>query len=101
MKLTIISDDKAVYVDGRCFSGLTLATPTNVHALQWNLDNGWIEYNDGQPNEVITSLPTWANDGISAWDIVKVVDDEKIRLNELAELARAQKLQPITTIKEF
>lgn len=95
MKLTIISDDMAVYVDGRCFSGLTLATPTNVHALQWNLDNGWIEYNDGQPNEVIAVLPTWADDGVSAWDTAKAVADEIIRLNELAKLARATQPQSI------
>lgn len=91
MKLTIISDDKAVYVDGLSFSGLNLVTPVHVHALQWNLDNGWIEYNDGQPNEVITALPTWADDGISAWDTAKAVETERVRL-----LAIARASQPKT-----
>lgn len=70
MKLTIINDDKAVYVDGVSRSGLDLTSiPINVHALQWNIDKGWIEFNDGQNNEEITALPTWANDSVAEYDL--------------------------------
>lgn len=68
MKLTIIPSDGAVYENGLCYSGLTWSgTPSNVHALQWKTDSGWIEFNDGSPNETITVLPAWATNAQEAW----------------------------------
>ena len=68
MKLTIIPSDGAVYENNVCYSNLTwLGTPINVHALQWQDTTGWIEFNDGTPNEDITSLPEWANNAELAW----------------------------------
>lgn len=70
MKLTIIPSDGAVYENGVCYSDLIWAgTPSNVHALQWetNTDTGWIEFNDGSPNEPITGLPEWAVNAEAAW----------------------------------
>jgi hypothetical protein len=70
MKLTIIPSDGAVYENDLCYSGLTWeGTPTNVHALQWLDVAGWIEYNNGQPNEDITVLPDWANNAMAAWTV--------------------------------
>jgi hypothetical protein len=85
MKLTIIVDDNAVYVDGvmRGYEpslDLTSANiPTGVHALQWNQDSGWIEFVDSPDgskpnNEPITSLPDWANACVeiyNAWEPTK------------------------------
>lgn len=69
MRLTIIVPDKAVYKDGVSYSKLDWAgTPSNAHALQWFGANGWIEFNDGTPNETITALPGWANSAVAAWD---------------------------------
>lgn len=79
MKLTIIPSDGAVYENGVVYSGLTWeGTPANVHALQWNSDApftvddvvyyGWIEFNDGTPNENISVLPLWAGNAELAWD---------------------------------
>lgn len=73
MKLTIIRKDGAVYQDGISYSNLDLSfVPSNVHALQWNNDKGWIEYSedsDGikQANDKINILPEWANTAISSW----------------------------------
>lgn len=68
MKLTIIPSDGAVYENGVCYSNLTWAdTPANVHALQWDTSAGWIEFNDGTPNEDITVLPLWAANAEIAW----------------------------------
>ena len=72
MKLAIIVDDNAVYIDGimRGYEpSLDLKQcniPSNIHALQWNDSNGWIEYvqnSDGSKplNLAITILPNWAN----------------------------------------
>jgi hypothetical protein len=72
MQLTIIPSDGAVYKDGLCYSELTWdGTPSNVHALQFNFDSnaGWIEYNDGTPNESITAIPTWAQNAEAAWQV--------------------------------
>jgi hypothetical protein len=61
MKVTIITADKAVYVDNVFINGLNLDfIPTNIHALQWDTDSGWVEYNDGTANEYIIVLPDWA-----------------------------------------
>ena len=68
MKLTIIIPDGAVYQDDLCYSGLTWeGTPSNVRALQWNESSGWLEFNDGSPNEDISLLPDWAFNAGSAW----------------------------------
>lgn len=70
MLLTIIPSDGAVYEDGLCYSNLTWqGTPSNVHALQWQNTEGWIEFNDGTPNETITELPNWVNNAMAAWQV--------------------------------
>ena len=67
MKLTIIPSDNTVYVDGKSYE-LDLSScniPDDVHALQWNNNNGEIEKQS--INEEINSLPTWANDCYLLW----------------------------------
>lgn len=69
MKLTIIPIDGAVYKDNQSFLSLSWSgTPSNVHALQWQDTSGWIEFNDGTPNQDISELPDWANNAVTAWD---------------------------------
>jgi hypothetical protein len=76
MKLTIIPSDKAVYVDGISFLDLNLTQiPENVHALQWLNDAGFIEFNDGSANLIISNLPDWANNSVVAWNEKKYVQD--------------------------
>ena len=70
MKLTIIRGDGAVYKDGISYLHLDLtAVPSNVHALQWLDVEGWIEFKDGTPNEIITALPDWALSAEAAWEV--------------------------------
>jgi PIN domain nuclease of toxin-antitoxin system len=70
MKLTIIPNDGAVYKNDICFLEVTLENvPLNVHALQWNKKDGWIEYSDGSANQEIQSLPDWAVSAVAAWEI--------------------------------
>ena len=67
MRLTIVTDDMAVYTDIGVFiipdiSGLI---PEGVSALQWYNGKGWIEFKEdidwNKPNnQRITELPTWA-----------------------------------------
>lgn len=73
MKLTIIPSDGSVYLDNWSFNGLDLSfIPSNIHALQWKNDLGWIEFVEDNnfikpPNEVIKELPAWANAAVSKW----------------------------------
>jgi len=77
MRLTIIPSDGAVYKDGLSYSNLIWeGTPSNIHALQWFGTQGWIEFADPDPtdgdkpsNEVITEIPQWALNAITAWDV--------------------------------
>ena len=68
MKISIIPIDGTVCEDGICYIHLTWEdTPTDVHALQWQDESGWIEYNDGKPNEDIIDLPDWVANALDAW----------------------------------
>lgn len=69
MKLTIIIEDKSVYVDAKCFSNLFFSGyPDDAHALQWNDNSGWIEYTGGKQNEIITEIPEWGLNALQAWE---------------------------------
>lgn len=72
MKLTIIPVDGTVIKDGESYTHLDLSScgiPLEVHALQWSENSGWIEYNNGAPNEPITELPDWANNAVAVWQV--------------------------------
>ena len=58
--LTIIKDDKFVKVDGEGLFLDAVVLPSNVHAIQFDGTNGEIEYNDGTPNEAITSISAYS-----------------------------------------
>ena len=69
--MTIIPSDSAVSVDYISASGLSLTNiPSNIHALQWEEDAGWLEFNDSKPNENIKKLPEWA------WEAQAVFTDK-------------------------
>jgi hypothetical protein len=87
MQLTIIPVDGAVYVDGVSFVGLDLSfVPTDIHALQWYDSYGEVEFKrsfiDGKlihpENQIISELPSWANDAKAVWDSAKLADDARI-----------------------
>ena len=99
--VTIIVEDGAVYLDGFALAGLNLSTcgvPVNVHALQWKTNLGWIEFKDNPDftkpqNEIINSLPGWANNCINAFNA-------QVAANQAAEaavVAAAKNNQPKTT----
>ena len=58
--LTIVKDDKFVAVDGEGLFLDAVVLATNVHAIQFDGTNGEIEYNDGTPNEAITSISAYS-----------------------------------------
>jgi len=97
MRLTIIPLDKAVYVNGLCYTDLTWAgTPIDVHALQWFDVEGWIEFNDGSPNQSITELPQWALNAEAAW----IAERDKPAPDPLPPTAEQNKATAIRKLQE-
>lgn len=98
MKLVIIPIDGAVYVDGYSYSDLDLSfCPAEVHALQWNVSKGWIEFKDNDEgikpaNQSITELPVWALQAKAKWDEAKVAEETAILAAK-----QATENQPIST----
>ena len=69
MRLTVIRNDGAVYVDSVAYLSLDMSSvPVNVHALQWHGVSGWIEFADSTPNQDITELPAWASVCLEEWE---------------------------------
>jgi hypothetical protein len=73
MKLTIIPNDKTVYVNSVSFLNLDLFAaniPVDVHAFQWDEIAGSIEFIDKTvPNQIVTELPDWANACVAIWQV--------------------------------
>jgi hypothetical protein len=82
MKLTIIPTDKSVYKDNIPYENLISLNqvPKNIHALQWIDVQGWLEFDDGTPNELITELPSWTTDIINEWDSTHTNELDKAAL---------------------
>lgn len=78
MKLTVIREDGAIYLDGVSYDHLDMTgVPAEVHALQWKETSGWIEFTEStdgakQANAPITELPQWALNCIILWDAANV-----------------------------
>jgi hypothetical protein len=99
MRLTIIPEDGAVYVNGVSYSHLDLSfIQSDVHALQWYDSYGEIEFKrsfiDGKivrpANQVITELPDWANACKSKWDEAKANEEAAILAAKQAALLAAE-----------
>ena len=72
MRLTIVTIDKAVGIDGLFYDNLDLAAcgvPDDVWALQWNGSSGHIEFNGTIANQDITALPAWADACVDLWNV--------------------------------
>ena len=102
--LTIIADDKAVYLDGGVLSGLDFSNtgiPTNVHALQWKTNIGWIEFIDNPDgtksanNEIISSLPDWANACVAVFNAK--VEANKLEAQAVQQAAAQNQPQTVGT----
>ena len=58
--LTIVKDDKFVSIDGEGLHLDEVVLPSNVHTIQWDGTNGWIEYNDGTDNKSISGISDYS-----------------------------------------
>lgn len=96
MKLTIITEDRAVGKDGMFYHDLDLTScsvPPNVWALQWDNTSGHIEYKEvTTQNEDITELPAWAEAAHTLWqnaETARLAEEEAARV-AAEEVAQAE-----------
>lgn len=58
MRVSIITRDKTVVVNGIAISGISMDTlPSNVHAIQWYGDVGEVEIADPQSGKMVGNEP--------------------------------------------
>lgn len=72
MRLTILTQTSSVGKDEEFFNGLDLGAcnvPLDVWALQWYDIYGHIEFIGPAPNEPISTLPDWANNCLTVWQV--------------------------------
>lgn len=75
MRLTIIKSDNMVYIDGKPLKIDCSSLPDNIHALQWDGNNGWIEYvGHREPNLEISDISDYQS-FIDAWK----AEDERLK----------------------
>lgn len=67
MKLTIIPSDNLVSIDNVSYTIEIKNLYSNIHAVQWDDNSGWIEYTD-KPNENISDI-TQFQQAIDLWNI--------------------------------
>lgn len=77
MRMSIIPDDLAVYVDGKRALVDMKGIPAEVHAVQWYGDHGWVEFkrnrNGQKDNKMITGLGAYAK-FLTRWKEVRIED---------------------------
>jgi|DEB0MinimDraft_6_1074348.scaffolds.fasta_scaffold85447_2 hypothetical protein len=101
MRLTVVPIDGTVVKNGVSYSDLDLSganIPSNIHALQWQGQSGWIELTD-MANIPLTELPEWAEAASAIWDNAEAIANAPppdptpeeltaIRILELKDLLR-------------
>ena len=77
-RLTIVVPDRFISVDGEGLIDVEQDwswVPSEVHAVQWNGTNGFVEFNNGQIDQSISDIGIWAQE-IDKYNL------EKTRLDE-------------------
>jgi len=68
MRLTIIKEDNAVYIDGIAKEIDCSDLPSDFHALQWDGSSGWIEFvNNYKLQEELSDISEYQK-YIDAWN---------------------------------
>tara|TARA_B100001250_G_scaffold99198_1_gene83401 strand:- start:3335 stop:3781 length:447 start_codon:yes stop_codon:yes gene_type:complete len=80
MKLTIVTEDKAIGIGSTYISGIGTDMswiPANVWAVHWDGSSGEIEYNDGTPNATMSEIGIYTQ-------AETTLNNEIKRLNDLS-----------------
>ena len=93
MRLTIITADKGIGIDGEFILGIQEELswiPSNVCAVQWYGTWGEIEYGDGSPNEKLEELGIYEQ-------ATQVFNNEKQRLED----EEKEKIEAIEAARDY
>jgi hypothetical protein len=90
MRITVITQDRLVSIDGQAFDGINLsALDSNIHAIQWYDTDGEVEIVDNRgrhiENRIITSFDEYSF-------LIPLWEEAKAK-KEAEDLASQQKLQ--------
>ena len=78
MKLTIVTEDKAIGIGSTYISGIGTDMswiPTNVWAVHWDGSSGEIEYNDGTPNATMSEIGIYSQAETTFNNEIKRLED--------------------------
>lgn len=80
MRFTLVTKDNVVVIDGKLKKIDLSSLDQSIHAVQWDNDSGWIEYQEtpeGKPqNEKITSLDQF-QEYIDLWNTTPSPDQDE------------------------
>lgn len=88
MRLTIIVPDGVVGIDGEFRKVDLTQQPVNVRAVQWDGAKGHVEYEDGSPNTLLSSIKDF-DTIVTAWNVLTPPPPKEPEPPTLAELAEA------------
>jgi len=80
--VTVVPSDNIIIVDGESLR-FEFDAPANIHAIQWDGQQGHIEYTDG-PNEVLTASNATIQGFVDLWQA------EKAKVEQAAAAAQAE-----------
>lgn len=102
MRLTIVKDDNAVYIDGAAYGVDCSDLPAGFHALQWDGVRGEIEYattrcdhcgaRTKKGNELITDVAPYQK-YVDAWSVAKAVAEAEAARVAAEQAALAERFK--------
>ena len=89
MNIVISKNTDSVYKDGKSFLGLGLSIPSDISALYWRENFGWIESDNSIKS--IEEIPSWVNDCLAKFDAkVAQIEADNLAAIERSKIVEAQ-----------
>ena len=94
-KVVVVPQDRVIGIGSTRLVGVTTDiswVPSDVHAFHWDGTSGEIEYNDGKPNEIVSSIGIYSQVETSFNNELQLIkESETLTTEQLWELLRRQR----------
>ena len=94
-KVVVVPQDRVIGIGSTRLVGVTTDiswVPSDVHAFHWDGTSGEIEYNDGKPNEIVSSIGIYSQTETSFNNELQLIkESETLTTDQLWELLRRQR----------
>ena len=94
-KVVVVPQDMVIGIGSTRLVGVTTDIswiPSDVHAFHWYGTSGEIEYNDGKPNEIVSSIGIYSQAETSFNNELQIIkESETLTTDQLWELLRRQR----------